>query len=739
MLFGGRPKLSIGMITGIPASVDNKYVPGSGVGRTPINIRNLKARLAYQGVPQPPPVTADISGSLFFANSSCKLVYSGIPTIGTQPFTFEGWFRMANENVGMCIFGTNGTSEDNNISIYAFVSQGTAIILTARLYYLVFLFNTTLYSDQWNHFAVVRDGYSNETAFVNGERSAYCIVFGDLTPDYNSFGVIRDTNSYGTTEFIGYDERYPNNYFGSYLSGLRVTLGKCLYDPMTYYVTIPLQPLVVYPEADFTFLLMNTRNNVNYLLDESPNHFTFENTGVVSSPLYPPDDLGILAGSLFISNDENTQYLDLDDIITIGTSAFTIECWVYLTHEADVCLIGANSEHPFSVIIYQTANNIALTDNGQSMVFQFDSIPVNQWLHISIVRLSSYQENIFINGSPSNSISYTGGSVTMEDGIVYDETDYGHFQYIGHDPDFNFFGYISSVRIVIENSLYDPYALSIPVPNIPLPYVLATALLIPTPYSPSYLMNFGSLPNGHFSIMGNNTISSPFVPSSSLYFNGDNTYLDLNQTITLGTNSFTIDAWVWISTKNGGGPAEGGSIFGNYENISYLTLIVIQPGNFIVLTTNDEYSYYQFPNPMTTNQWHHFAIVRDNEYNETAYMDGIRAVSIENNYDEYGGYITNSRYQGEIKLIGNDQNNGWNFQGNMTGLRFVLGNALYDPTQSEITVPDFPLSPVTGTRLLLNTERRLNYTTDSSPSKLNIINNGVSPSSLHPFTIGLPP
>lgn len=43
MLFGGRPKLSIGMITGIPASIDNKYVPGSGVGATSVSTRRAKS------------------------------------------------------------------------------------------------------------------------------------------------------------------------------------------------------------------------------------------------------------------------------------------------------------------------------------------------------------------------------------------------------------------------------------------------------------------------------------------------------------------------------------------------------------------------------------------------------------------------------------------------------------------------------------------------------------------------
>ena len=40
---GGRRNPSIGLITGIPASVDNKYVPGAGVGAS--NIANRHAKL----------------------------------------------------------------------------------------------------------------------------------------------------------------------------------------------------------------------------------------------------------------------------------------------------------------------------------------------------------------------------------------------------------------------------------------------------------------------------------------------------------------------------------------------------------------------------------------------------------------------------------------------------------------------------------------------------------------------
>jgi hypothetical protein len=62
MLFGGRKGISIGMITGIQASVDNKYVSGSGVGASSRSTQRAKAmrasiptnRVVSKIVPQSP-------------------------------------------------------------------------------------------------------------------------------------------------------------------------------------------------------------------------------------------------------------------------------------------------------------------------------------------------------------------------------------------------------------------------------------------------------------------------------------------------------------------------------------------------------------------------------------------------------------------------------------------------------------------------------------------------------------
>ena len=42
MFVPNRKKFSMGMLLGIPASIDNKYVPGSGVGATGVAARRAK-------------------------------------------------------------------------------------------------------------------------------------------------------------------------------------------------------------------------------------------------------------------------------------------------------------------------------------------------------------------------------------------------------------------------------------------------------------------------------------------------------------------------------------------------------------------------------------------------------------------------------------------------------------------------------------------------------------------------
>jgi hypothetical protein len=61
-------------------------------------------------------------------------------------------------------------------------------------------------------------------------------------------------------------------------------------------------------------------------------------------------------------------------------------------------------------------------------------------------------------------------------------------------------------------------------------------------------------------------------------------------------------------------------------------------------------------------------------------------------------------------------------------------SAVYDVTQTSITVPSAPLTAIANTQLLLNTTNDANFLKDSSTNNITITNNGgVVSSALNPF------
>ena len=64
------------------------------------------------------------------------------------------------------------------------------------------------------------------------------------------------------------------------------------------------------------------------------------------------------------------------------------------------------------------------------------------------------------------------------------------------------------------------------------------------------------------------------------------------------------------------------------------------------------------------------------------------------------------------------------FSGFLSNLRIVTGSALYDPTQTTITVPTSLTTAVTNTNLLLNAVNASSLITDGSGTQSSITNHG---------------
>ena len=184
-------------------------------------------------------------------------------------------------------------------------------------------------------------------------------------------------------------------------------------------------------------------------------------------------------------------------------------------------------------------------------------------------------------------------------------------------------------------------------------------------------------------------ILSLYSGAGSLYFNGSNQYLAMNQTANLGLGNFTIEGWFNASSVTS----------------SSIILDAYNTGSTnswqLYLTTSAHLAWYNAAVPGTTitgtttlkaGAWYHFAVVRSGT-TITTYINGVQ-----------DGTVTDStNYNNSAVLwVGAQRNAGPNsyFPGNLSNIRIVLGTAVYT---APFTPTTSPLTPISGTQILLNT------------------------------------
>ena len=201
----------------------------------------------------------------------------------------------------------------------------------------------------------------------------------------------------------------------------------------------------------------------------------------------------------------------------------------------------------------------------------------------------------------------------------------------------------------------------------------------------------------NFTITRNgNTTQGTFSPFSqtgwSNYFDGSGDYCTFssNSAMDFGTGAFTIEAWIYTGDKTVSVGASR-TIIGNSGN-SYTMQLYIDSSVGKVVFGNTGSTNLQGTSNVANNAWNHVVVVRSGTgTNQTAiFVNGSR---------EAVGTNTQNYTSGTIYLGAFDTGNGfWN--GYISNLRIVKGTAVYDPTQTTLTVPTTPLTAITNTSLL---------------------------------------
>ena len=451
----------------------------------------------------------------------------------------------------------------------------------------------------------------------------------------------------------------------------------------------------------------------NTFLDGSTNNFTITRNGNTTQGTFSP--FSQTGWSNYFAGGGN--YLTVADSTAFDLPGdFTIEFEVYpLTRNNALFGLGdyRTANNGMSLYYDSGTNALRLYSNGADVLIGVSAVPLNQWSHIAIVRSGTSTNNLklYINGQfdtqGTTNASFTG---VAGNGVSIN-VDYGGL-YPGTGPT----DYISNVRIVKGQALtsgnFTPPTAPLTTTSVGWSGANAASSLTGTISLLICQANrFRDAGNG-FTVtpIGSPSVVafSPFAPTAAYttaavggsgYFDGSGDYLSIADNVNLefGSSTITLECWFYMAGSTGYLLDKNNSGSGG------------EPGFSLYVSTTQIIWYYDSSNngyvispisiTITQNSWHHIALVRSVSGSTTnsVFLDGLRV----------GTSSTSTAFPDNSQpfRIGVTFLNGSvyaPFTGYISNVRLVKGTAVYDPTQTNLTVPTSPPTAITNTSLLLN-------------------------------------
>ena len=436
----------------------------------------------------------------------------------------------------------------------------------------------------WYHFAVTRSG-NNFYFFVDG------VQLGTTQTNTITFTYTSGILTYIATMSDGL-------YFNGYMSNLRLLKGTALYTSNFTPSTTPLTAITN------TSLLTCQSNNFK---DNSSNNFALTATGTPSvqpfSPFAPTAaySTSVNGGSMYF--DGTGDYLSVADNANLrfGTSAFTIQSWVYrnaagVAHSI-VSKGGASTGFTFGI----TSTNVLRFTNTTTNIDTTTTIPANAWTHVAAVRTNTSASGfqLYINGVSS-------ATATVSTDFNQTET-----LYVGADRSATTVmnGYISNLRYV------NGTAETITIPTAPLTAITNTQLLL----NGTNAGIFDNASKNDLETVGNAQVStsvtkfgtgSVYIPAGGALANYVTT--PNSPQFDLGTGDFTIEFWYNAGTNvaNTGVLSKGWGGGGFAPFLFYHTGTALQ---FYSSSNNSSWDIVSAANiisSVSTNTWYHVAVTR---------------------------------------------------------------------------------------------------------------------------------
>jgi hypothetical protein len=437
-------------------------------------------------------------------------------------------------------------------------------------------------------------------------------------------------------------------------------------------------------------LLINgqTTSNSTFIKDASTNNFALTLNGDTRPNNFNPYTPGYYSN---VFNNSSSTYLTVPNnaAFDFGTGDVTIESWVYHNAtgvtQAYIATIPVGPAAGTGYGFLVNASGFLVMDvfvgaTEQVAIANSNALVANRWYHVAYTR-SSGTNRLFVDGNLCTTSSNTLVQAINSGGNT---VSIGRQNFTGFLYPLN--GYMSNLRIVKGTAVYTA---NFTPPTAPLTAISGTSLLTcqANRLIDSSTNNFAITRNGDVSV----SPFDPFAPSptystyGSTYFDGTGDYLTVptSSNLVIGTNSFTLEAWVYPNSND----TYNGFVSSVYYDSSKVGISMSYDQCWI--GTTSLIATYAWSSIIRLNCWNHLAISRDGTtlrwfVNGTLVNTTTNSTNIDSNAVAIG-----SRYVTE--------NYTYLTNGNIADVRLVVGTAVYT---ASFTPPSSPLTAVSGTRLL---------------------------------------
>ena len=465
------------------------------------------------------------------------------------------------------------------------------------------------------------------------------------------------------------------------------------------------QQWVTDPNFRNTTLLLQADNAANSaqnntFLDSSSNSFAITRNGNTTQGTFTPFSQGW--SNYF--NGANSDAIEIPNnaVFNFGTSDVTIEFWVNLTSTSAIQNLidcGPSGGSGFTSWSFDiTASGFIrfgsyVAGTYQSIEATNNALLPNQWYHVAFTR-SSGTNRLFVNGASCT----TTGTLTQAIDSGGNTVVVGRGKYSGFTRPST--GYFSNVRITKGGALYTSNFNPSTAPLTTT--VSAGTVSLLTCQSNRFIDN--SVNTFAVTVLATPSVQpfAPFAPQfqytqggigGSGYFDGTGDFLSLasNAAFTVGTGNLTIEAWIYVTSLS---QTFQGILSGRADvasNFPGLGLVIDNSQLFFTILNVG--SGLRDSATVPLNQWVHVVGVRSGT-NAALFVNGVRKASSTNSENGTSSDMVVGRYY--------PATNNYYFSGYISGARLVKGTAVYDPTQTTITVPTAPPTAITNTSLLLN-------------------------------------